>query len=74
MIIPRERISHTEVLTRVYCQMEDAATPNEGDVKINGKTRREKVTLERIISQTTKILAPYSIEFGEVDWWVSSLC
>lgn len=96
MIIPRERVSPTQVLTRVYCQMEDvesdpsittpgsvttgatddhAAAAENRDIeaaKAKAKKRREKVTLERIIAQTKKVFAPYTIEFGEVDWWVCS--
>lgn len=93
MIIPRERVSPTEVITRVYCQMEDAesdpsvsaigsATSGAIDKKAEeerasissakerAKKRRQEVSLERILSQIKKVLEPYPIDFGEVDWWV----
>lgn len=82
MVIPRERISGNEVLTRIYCQMEDeverdptiAAGPTTIDpsaAKQQAKKRREKVTLERIIAQSQKVLAPYTISFDDVDWWAA---
>jgi phenol 2-monooxygenase len=85
MIIPRERVSGNKVLTRVYCQMEDeverdATVTNESaptkspgveDAKKQAKKRRENVSLKRIVSQTKKVLEPYKIEFGDVDWWAA---
>lgn len=78
MIIPRERISGNKVLTRVYCQMEDEVerdptitSPAPSSTKLHAKKRREKITLDRIVSQTKKVLSPYTIDFGEFDWWAA---
>jgi phenol 2-monooxygenase (NADPH) len=84
MIIPRERISPKQAITRIYCQMEDnvekdpSMTDNKPedsaevqDAKAAAKKRRQKITVERIQEQTKKVLQPYTIEFNEVDWWVS---
>ncbi|KAI5779363.1 FAD binding domain-containing protein [Geopyxis carbonaria] len=83
MIIPRERVSGKQVLTRIYCQMEDDVeqdptiapttsdpTPLESQ-KAKAKQRRSKITLERITEQTKKVLAPYDISFASVDWWAA---
>ncbi|PWW79662.1 hypothetical protein C7212DRAFT_291582, partial [Tuber magnatum] len=59
MIIPRERISPKQAITRIYCQM-------EGEVE-----KDPNISAQRIQSQTKKVLSPYSIEFGEVDWWAA---
>lgn len=48
-------------------EQEKASTAS---AKKDARERRQKVTLERILDQTTKVLSPYQIEFGEVDWWV----
>lgn len=48
-----------------------AEPPNVEDTKKQAKKRREKVSLERITTQTKKVLSPYKIEFGDVDWWAA---
>jgi phenol 2-monooxygenase len=92
MVIPRERISGSQVLTRIYCQMEDdveqdptlssatattvsvptPSTPSfSSTAKESAKARRSKISLDRITSQTQKVLAPYTISFSTVDWWAA---
>ena len=86
MIIPRERISGSRVLTRVYCQMEDdveqdptlssptattTASVPTSTAKESAKARRSKISLDLITSQTQKVLAPYTIDFSTVDWWTA---
>lgn len=74
MIIPRERVSGGKVLSRIYCQMEDeierdpALTSN---TPADAKSRRQKVSLERIIAQTKRVISPYTIDFGDFDWWAA---
>ncbi|KAF8535615.1 FAD binding domain-containing protein [Trichophaea hybrida] len=82
MIIPRERISNTKALTRIYCQMEDDVTADQDDTpppspsftsdrKLASQARRAKVTLSRIVSQAQKVLSPYTISFTSTDWWAA---
>lgn len=76
MIIPRERVSGNKVLTRFYCQMDDEATHSPTSsptttAKNNSKNRRENVSLARIIAQTQRVLAPYTIAFNDFDWWAA---
>ncbi|CAZ82045.1 unnamed protein product [Tuber melanosporum] len=58
IVIPRERISPTQAITRIYCQME-------------GEVEKDPNLDNQIQSQTKRVLSPYSIEFGEVDWWAT---
>ncbi|KAF8242150.1 hypothetical protein K440DRAFT_566246 [Wilcoxina mikolae CBS 423.85] len=78
MIIPRERISNTTALTRIYCQMEDDVAADQddspsptSDPKLASQARRAKVTLPRIVSQAQKVLSPYTISFTSTDWWAA---
>ncbi|RPA99875.1 hypothetical protein L873DRAFT_1682487 [Choiromyces venosus 120613-1] len=85
MIIPRERISAKQAITRIYCQMEGEVEkdPDLDNVEKNtdisaildskraARERRGKISAQRIQLQTEKVLAPYSIEFGEADWWAA---
>lgn len=81
MVIPRERISSGDYLTRLYVQVkDDIALPPQDVVhsedeaqrlKDSYKERRQAVTAERIFEQANSVLAPYSIrikEGTEVDW------
>lgn len=81
MIIPRERISTGEYLTRLYVQVpEDVApesdqTPNgvEGVKAEDARQRRSKITLEGILKQAADAIKPYSLRPKEdaVDWWAA---
>ncbi|CUS15496.1 unnamed protein product [Tuber aestivum] len=85
MIIPRERISPKQAITRIYCQIEGEVErdqdvnkfrrktdkPAIGDIKRIARERRKKTSAQQIQSQTKKVLSPYSIEFGEVEWWAA---
>lgn len=77
MIIPRERVSGGKVLSRIYCQMEDeierdpALTSTTTTTTTDAKSRRQKVSLERIIAQTKRVIAPYTVDFGDFDWWAA---
>lgn len=72
MIIPRERVSGNKVLSRIYCQMDDAVErdPSLG-AKTAAKSRRQKVSLDHIIAQTKRVIAPYTIDFADFDWWAA---
>lgn len=74
MIIPRERVSGGKVLTRIYCQMEDEIERDPAltsSTPADAKSRRQKVSLERIIAQTKRVISPYTIDFGDFDWWAA---
>lgn len=81
MIIPRERISTGEYLTRLYVQVpEDVApecdqVPGEaGGVKPDdARQRRSKITLEGILKQAADAIQPYFLmpKNGAVDWWAA---
>ncbi|KAG0126603.1 putative phenol 2-monooxygenase [Tuber indicum] len=85
IVIPRERISPTQAITRIYCQMEGEVekdpnldnvqkhtdTPAISDAKRIVRERRSKISVQQIQLQTKRVLSPYSIEFGEVDWWAA---
>lgn len=80
MVIPRERISTGEYLTRLYVQVADevspdpaAATGKKSDA-LAGREKRAAITLEYIFNQAGKVLAPYTIKVKEgttVDWWAA---
>ncbi|KAH6989689.1 putative phenol monooxygenase [Ilyonectria sp. MPI-CAGE-AT-0026] len=79
MVIPRERISGGEYLTRLYVQVKDDIT--EGDESLGNMSQKEKnqqrrqaITLDYIFNQANRVLAPYSIkvkEGTEVDWYAA---
>ncbi|KAI5293255.1 hypothetical protein KEM52_005705 [Ascosphaera acerosa] len=72
MVIPRERISSGDFLTRLYVLV-PGAVDNAGSAD-ETKQRRQQVTLEAILEQARAVLKPYSIkvkEGTEVDWWAA---
>ena len=84
MVIPRERIGPREVLTRIYCQIDDDRDPlssttntptttasDGGGTEAASRARRKEVTLERIVAQARRVMVPYTIDFGEVHWWAA---
>jgi phenol 2-monooxygenase (NADPH) len=78
MVIPRERIASGEYLTRLYVQIADTPEPDlPCDDKLSKAKLREKraaVTLDYILNQGSKVLAPYAIRVKEgtaVDWWAA---
>ncbi|KJK60788.1 hypothetical protein P875_00053027 [Aspergillus parasiticus SU-1] len=78
MVIPRERISTGEYITRLYVNIpgsvEAAALDADADLKKEAKGRRSKVTLEGILQQAEDVFKPYYIrpKRGDaVDWWAA---
>lgn len=79
MVIPRERIASGECLTRLYVQIADEVP--EPDMpcddtlgKAKSREKRAAVTLDYIMKQGMKVLAPYTIRVKEgttVDWWAA---
>ncbi|KAI2672723.1 hypothetical protein CBS147355_8050 [Penicillium roqueforti] len=80
MVIPRERISTGEYLTRLYVQVPGVV--EEGDQMLDGgedgksgdaRQRRSKITLEGILKQAADAIKPYSLCAKEdaVDWWAA---
>lgn len=79
MVIPRERIASGDFLTRLYVQIADDIP--ETDISCDDKPSKSKsrgkraaVTLDYIMNQGTKVLAPYTIHVKEgttVDWWAA---
>ncbi|XHG08716.1 hypothetical protein AWENTII_011810 [Aspergillus wentii] len=68
MVIPRERISTGEYLTRLYVHVPDE------DTESNARTRRGKVTLEAILQQATDVFRSYRFRpktNGAIDWWAA---
>jgi phenol 2-monooxygenase (NADPH) len=85
MVIPRERISTGQYLTRLYVQIKEEVAPDpevtgslqgtdtQSGAK-SGKDRRAAITLEYIFEQAQRVFAPYRIlvKTGtEVDWWAA---
>jgi phenol 2-monooxygenase (NADPH) len=79
MVIPRERIATGEYLTRLYVQIaDDVAEPdipcNDKLSKAKSREKRAAITLDYILNQGVKVLAPYTIRVKEgttVDWWAA---
>ena len=80
MIIPRERISSGEYLTRLYVQIEDEVQPDDnvtGNSKKNqpkDRSRRAAITVDFIFNQARRVFAPYHMQIKEgteVDWWAA---
>lgn len=80
MIIPRERISTGDYLTRLYVQVpedvpaESDQMPDGDGVKLeDARQRRSKITLEGILKQASDAIKPYSLrpKEGAVDWWAA---
>lgn len=83
MVIPRERISTGEYLTRLYVQVPGAVDPESDQIPTDapsganpedGRRRREKVTLEEIFKQAQESFKPYYVrpkDENSVDWWAA---
>jgi phenol 2-monooxygenase len=79
MIIPRERISSGQYLTRLYVQIKDEVPAEESDSsdplsRRKSRNRRAAITLDFIMKQAQRVFFPYrfSIKKGtEVDWWAA---
>lgn len=83
MIIPRERISSGDYLTRLYVQVKDEVparylangdTNDDNIAKAKLKERRAAITMESILAQAKQVFAPYTISIKEgtvVDWWAA---
>lgn len=79
MIIPRERISSGQYLTRLYVQtVEEVATDgsdqNSSLSQEDSRTRRSRITLESIMEQARRVFEPYQIAIKDgtqVDWWAA---
>ncbi|KAK2765107.1 hypothetical protein FQN54_008806 [Arachnomyces sp. PD_36] len=83
MVIPRERISTGEYLTRLYVQVPGDVDPEDDQIPVDGsagvspedaRKRREKVTLEGIFKQAQESFKPYYIrpkDENSVDWWAA---
>lgn len=76
MVIPRERISTGDYLTRLYVQVPELETedPVNGSGKEGAKERRGRVTMERLFQHAADAFKPYSIrpkKDGAVDWWAA---
>ncbi|KAL4874502.1 FAD binding domain-containing protein [Aspergillus karnatakaensis] len=79
MVIPRERISTGEYLTRLYVHVPGAVEAAESrdadaDLKQGAKGRRSQVTLDGILAQASAVLHPYYIRPKRkraVDWWAA---
>lgn len=76
MVIPRERISTGDYLTRLYVQVPEleTETPVNGSGKEGAKERRSKITMERLFQHAADAFSPYYIrpkKDGAVDWWAA---
>ncbi|KAJ5688962.1 hypothetical protein N7462_003354 [Penicillium macrosclerotiorum] len=81
MIIPRERISSGEYLTRLYVHVPESVAPEDDQLSNDGpdaksedsRQRRSKITQEGILKQAADALQPYYIrpKDGVVDWWAA---
>ncbi len=79
MIIPRERISNGQYLTRLYVQINDEVPAEESNSsdplsRKKSRNRRAAITLDFIMKQAQRVFSPYnfSIKSGtEVDWWAA---
>lgn len=81
MIIPRERISTGQYLTRLYVQVKDDEVPADPAVGLErvssvtkSRERRAAITLEYIFEQAQRVFTPYKIAVKKgtvVDWWAA---
>ncbi|KAJ5461846.1 uncharacterized protein N7458_003398 [Penicillium daleae] len=83
MVIPRERISTGEYLTRLYVHVPETVVPDNdqdqvldanGAVKAeDARQRRSKITQDGILQQAADAMKPYYIrpKDGVVDWWAA---
>ena len=78
MVIPRERITTGEYLTRLYVQIKEEVSPDTTDAtSAQEKKAREKraaITLEYIFKQAERVMKPYKITVKGntvVDWWAA---
>ncbi|PLB45061.1 hypothetical protein P170DRAFT_450097 [Aspergillus steynii IBT 23096] len=77
MVIPRERISTGEYITRLYVQVPgvvESETSADADLGKDAKGRRGSVTLEGILKQASDVFQPYYIRprrEDAVDWWAA---
>ncbi|KAG5291801.1 FAD binding domain-containing protein [Histoplasma ohiense] len=82
MIIPRERISNGDYLTRLYVQVQEDVRPVDEECNgrsngaaVDAKARRSNVTVEGIFKQVQSVLQPYYIkpkyDDDAVDWWTA---
>jgi 2-polyprenyl-6-methoxyphenol hydroxylase-like FAD-dependent oxidoreductase len=81
MVIPRERISTGEYLTRLYVHVPETVVPDSdqvlagnGDIKAeDARQRRSKITQGGILQQAADAMKPYYIrpKDGVVDWWAA---
>jgi phenol 2-monooxygenase len=79
MIIPRERISSGQYLTRLYVQIKnevpaEESVPNDLLSRKKSSNRRAAIRLDFIMKQGERVFAPYSFSIKngtEVDWWAA---
>lgn len=83
MVIPRERISTGDYLTRLYVQVPGEVFSEDGEQSETGantpsladaRARRNQVTEETIFENAAAAFKPYYIrpkEDGAVDWWAA---
>lgn len=77
MAIPREKIENQQYMTRLYTQLEEnvgatsavSSAADEEEAKMRARSRRERVTLSRILDQVKRTMEPYRVEVVKVDWW-----
>ncbi|KAJ0417339.1 FAD binding domain-containing protein [Aspergillus carlsbadensis] len=78
MVIPRERVSTGEYITRLYVNMPGVVEPGsagaDADLKKDAKGNRSKVTLEGILKQANNVFEPYYVRpkrDDSIDWWAA---
>jgi len=78
MIIPRERISSGDYLTRLYVQIVDEVPADtngdDKEARLRANKRRAAITLQYIMDQARRAFSPYTIDIKagtEVDWWAA---
>ncbi len=78
MVIPRERITTGDYLTRLYVQIKEEVSPDTtDDTSVQTKKAREKraaITIDYIFRQAERVMKPYKIAVKEntvVDWWAA---
>ncbi|MCJ1472380.1 hypothetical protein MMC13_001027 [Lambiella insularis] len=87
MIIPRERITSGDYLTRLYVQVNTEGPADEiggadatdmttisSEAREKAKERRSKITYESILKQAQLVLRPYEIKLkngASIDWWAA---
>lgn len=74
-LIPREPMETGDYLTRVYAFMGGVDQDMESTSgREESQKARQNVTLEKILQEVSRIIAPYRIQpksDREVDWWSS---